>query len=94
MQFSAMETLMVALIVLVVGQLLVHRFRILSDLNMPEPVVGGLLATLLVTGLQLAGVSLTFDDALKGPAMLFFFGAVGLAADFRLLRQGDRKSVV
>ena len=94
MQFSAMETLMVALIVLVVGQLLVHRFRILSDLNMPEPVVGGLLATLLVTGLQLAGVSLAFDDALKGPAMLFFFGAVGLAADFRLLRQGGWPMVV
>ncbi|MBA4720577.1 MAG: sodium/glutamate symporter [Alcanivorax sp.] len=94
MQFSAMETLMVALIVLVVGQLLVHRFCILSDLNMPEPVVGGLLATLLVTGLQLAGVSLAFDDALKGPAMLFFFGAVGLAADFRLLRQGGWPMVV
>ncbi|EKF75167.1 sodium/glutamate symport carrier protein [Alcanivorax hongdengensis A-11-3] len=88
MQFSAMETLMVALIVLAVGQWLVHRIHILSQLNMPDPVVGGLLATIIVTALQLGGITLQFNDALKEPAMLFFFGAVGLAADFRLLRRG------
>ncbi len=88
MQFSAMETLMVALLVLGIGQWLVHRISILSRLNMPEPVVGGLLATIIVTGLQIGGVSLTFDESMKVPSMLFFFGAVGLAADFRLLKQG------
>jgi ESS family glutamate:Na+ symporter len=88
MQFSAMETLMIALLVLGSGQWLVHRVSILSRLNMPEPVVGGLLATIIVTGLQLGGLSLTFDESMKIPSMLFFFGAVGLAADFRLLKQG------
>lgn len=88
MQFSAMETLMIALLVLGSGQWLVHRLSILSRLNMPEPVVGGLLATIIVTGLQLGGLSLTFDESMKIPSMLFFFGAVGLAADFRLLKQG------
>ena len=88
MQFSAMETLMIALLVLGTGQWLVHRISILSRLNMPEPVVGGLLATIIVTGLQIGGVSLTFDESMKVPSMLFFFGAVGLAADFRLLKQG------
>ncbi|MAX54805.1 MAG: sodium/glutamate symporter [Alcanivoracaceae bacterium] len=88
MQFSAMESLMVALLVLGAGQWIVHKVGILSRLNMPEPVVGGLLATLIVTGLQLGGINLTFDESFKTPAMLFFFGAVGLAADFRLLKQG------
>ncbi|MEP5233006.1 MAG: sodium/glutamate symporter [Alloalcanivorax sp.] len=88
MQFSAMETLMIALLVLGTGQWLVHRISILSRLNMPEPVVGGLLATIIVTALQIGGVSLTFDESMKVPSMLFFFGAVGLAADFRLLKQG------
>jgi len=49
MQFSAMETLMVALLVLGAGQWIVHKVDLLSRLNMPEPVVGGLLATIVVT---------------------------------------------
>jgi len=88
MQFSAMETLMVALLVLGAGQWIVHKVELLSRLNMPEPVVGGLLATIVVTLMQVSGISLTFDESIKTPAMLFFFGAVGLAADFRLLRRG------
>ena len=88
MQFSAMETLMVALLVLGAGQWIVHKVELLSRLNMPEPVVGGLLATIIVTVMQVSGISLTFDESIKTPAMLFFFGAVGLAADFRLLRRG------
>jgi glutamate:Na+ symporter, ESS family len=88
MQFSAMETLMVALLVLGAGQWIVHKVELLSRLNMPEPVVGGLLATIIVTLMQVSGISLTFDESIKTPAMLFFFGAVGLAADFRLLRRG------
>ena len=88
MQFSAMETLMVALLVLGAGQWIVHKVTLLSRLNMPEPVVGGLLATIVVTLMQVSGISLTFDESIKTPAMLFFFGAVGLAADFRLLRRG------
>ncbi len=88
MQFSAMETLMVALLVLGAGQWIVHKVELLSRLNMPEPVVGGLLATIIVTVMRVSGISLTFDESIKTPAMLFFFGAVGLAADFRLLRRG------
>ncbi|MEH6785050.1 sodium/glutamate symporter [Alcanivorax sp. IL3] len=88
MQFSAMETLMVALLVLGAGQWIVHKVDLLARLNMPEPVVGGLLATIVVTLMQVSGISLTFDESIKTPAMLFFFGAVGLAADFRLLRRG------
>jgi len=88
MQFSAMETLMIALLVLGAGQWIVHKVELLSRLNMPEPVVGGLLATIVVTLMQVSGISLTFDESIKTPAMLFFFGAVGLAADFRLLRRG------
>lgn len=67
MQFSAMETLMVALLVLGAGQWIVHKVELLSRLNMPEPVVGGLLATIIVTVMQVSGISLTFDESIKTP---------------------------
>ena len=41
-------TLIAATVVLLVGRVLVKRVRVLNDFNIPEPVVGGLIAALLV----------------------------------------------
>ena len=41
-------TLIAATVVLLVGRTLVKRVRVLSNFNIPEPVVGGLIAAALV----------------------------------------------
>ena len=74
-QFGIPATLAMAAIVLVVGKNLIGRVAFLRKYSIPEPVVGGLLAALLVSLLHAGGVSLRFDTALQPGLMLAFFSA-------------------
>lgn len=91
MQFNAIYTLLTAIVVLVVGQIMVNRIRFLRDFNIPVPVVGGLLATLVITALRSLGLTIDFFGGLQEPFMLLFFGSIGLGADFRMIAAGGRK---
>lgn len=87
-QFGIPATLAMAAIVLVVGKNLIGRVAFLRKYSIPEPVVGGLLAALLVSLLHAGGVSLRFDTALQPGLMLAFFATIGLGADARMLARG------
>lgn len=89
--FNAYFTLIAATLVLLLGRFLSERVRLLRDFNIPEPVVGGLVAALGFFLLhQLASLSLRFDASLQNAFMLAFFASIGLSADFARLRQGGR----
>ena len=94
MVFNPILTLLAAVAVLVVGQQAVNRIGVLRTFNIPVPVVGGLIATVLVTLLRAAGVELVFYDGLQEPFMLLFFGTIGLAADIKLIQAGGRALLV
>ena len=94
-------TLIAATLVLLLGRLLVAKFKLLQNFNIPEPVAGGLLMSFLVyllyivTGLSLEngltfgeGISLNFDKGLQDSFMLFFFTSIGLSADLSRLKSG------
>ena len=82
-------TLIAATAVLLVGRVLVSRVRLLSKFNIPEPVVGGLIAAVLVLVLhQVNGFSIQIEKGLQDGFMLMFFASIGLSADFRRLRSG------
>lgn len=82
-------TLLIALIILAVGYFLSHRLAFLSRNSIPEPVIGGLLFSILsAIGYSFFDVSLAFDMSLKSPLMVMFFTTVGLAASVRLLIKG------
>lgn len=93
-QLDAITTLLLAALVLVVGHLIVERVRVLREFNIPEPVVGGLIATIIVTGLRGLGYEFQFFGGLQTPFMLLFFGSVGLSADVRMIRAGGSKLVL
>ncbi|MDR2030861.1 MAG: sodium/glutamate symporter [Azoarcus sp.] len=89
MTLNAYYTLIAAVAVLLVGRWLVSKVSFLSHFNIPEPVAGGLVAALVVTGLhQYNGFSLAIDDSLQNSFMLMFFASIGLNADFSRLRAG------
>lgn len=94
MSLNPVLTLLVAVAVLVVGQQAVNRLRFLRDFNIPVPVVGGLIATVVITILRSTGLSIEFFGGLQEPFMLLFFGSVGLGADFKMIAAGGRKLIV
>lgn len=82
-------TLIAATVVLLVGRVLVKRVRVLSNFNIPEPVVGGLIAAVLVLALhQVNGFSIQIEKGLQDGFMLMFFASIGLSADFKRLKAG------
>jgi ESS family glutamate:Na+ symporter len=97
MQFEidVMTTLVATIVVLLIGRLLIARVALLQRYNIPEPVVGGLLAAAAITAARAGlGAEITFDMSLQAPLMLAFFATIGLSADVRTLLRGGRSVVV
>lgn len=94
MTFDPLSTLFIAILVLLVGQQCVKRIGFLRDFNIPIPVVGGLLATIVVTSLRGLGWEIRFFSGLQDPFMLLFFASVGLSANLKLIAAGGRMLLV
>jgi ESS family glutamate:Na+ symporter len=81
-------TLAIAALVLVIGRGVIGRVGFLQKYAIPEPVVGGLVAALLVAVLHAIGLRISFDTSLQPGLMLAFFATIGLGADARMLARG------
>jgi glutamate:Na+ symporter, ESS family len=88
-------TLVIAIIVLLVGRVVVARVAFLNRYSIPDPVVGGLIAALVITVLRFAGdVRISFDMTPQSTLLLAFFSTIGLSADVRMLLQGGVRLLV
>jgi len=87
-QFGTAATIAMAALVLVIGQRLIERIEPLQRYSIPEPVVGGLVAALLIAALHAGGLRITFDTSFQPGLMLAFFASIGLGADARMLARG------
>ncbi|MGB0496615.1 MAG: sodium/glutamate symporter [Kangiellaceae bacterium] len=88
-------TLLIALIILAIGFFLSHRVSFLSRNSIPEPVIGGLLFSVLsAIGYSFFDISFNFDMSLKTPLMVMFFTTVGLAASVKLLIKGGPRVIL
>ena len=90
LQFGVPASLASAALVLVVGRWLLSRVAVLRKYSIPEPVVGGLVAALLMWLLHAGDVRLVFDTSLQPGLMLGFFATIGLGADARMLARGGK----
>lgn len=92
---NAYYTLILATLVLLLGRFLTRKIKFLATYNIPEPVAGGLLASLIVVLLKyFIGLSFKFDTNLQTAFMLMFFASIGLSADFRRLKVGGMPLVI
>ncbi|WP_420029505.1 sodium/glutamate symporter [Moraxella bovis] len=88
-------TLILATIVLLVGQFLVKKIKFLEDFNIPEPVAGGLLAAAIIYFLNFQyGYVFNIQKELQTACMLMFFSSIGLSADFRRLKAGGLPLII
>ena len=89
------ETLVVALIILFVGYFCNNKVAFLRNNNIPEPVVGGIVFSLIAAVAHSAfAINFNFDMSFKNPLMTLFFTTVGLGASFGLLIKGGPKVIL
>jgi len=81
-------TFAIAGLVLMIGRFLIERVEFLKRYAFPEPVVGGLLAALILAVLHAMNARISFDTSVQPGLMLAFFATIGLSADARMLAKG------
>jgi ESS family glutamate:Na+ symporter len=83
------QTLILAIVVLFAGRWLNRAFAPLRDWNIPEPVTGGVLASLLF-GVAHAtlGLQVAFTMGARDVLLIVFFTTIGLSASVRTLASG------
>lgn len=92
MKFDFNLTLLCMVAVLLLGTFIINRVKVLKDYSIPEPVVGGAIAAVILLILHsYAGIAISFDTTMKTPLMLAFFSSIGLLADFASLKKGGKK---
>lgn len=95
LKLNMINTLALAALVLFLGYFVRRKWPILDRLNIPAPVVGGLIFAVLALVLRLSDVfAFKFDIALQDPFMIAFFTSVGLTASFTLLKVGGPQVVL
>ena len=68
-----------AILVLFVGKGLNFHFTVLRNLNIPEPVVGGLLFSIFFAIIHFTiGITVEFDLSLRDIMLVYFFTTIGL----------------
>jgi ESS family glutamate:Na+ symporter len=95
MELSARQTIICAILVLFLGKLLTSRIAFLREFNIPEPVTGGLIASML--SLALYGIwdkELIFALDLRDNLLIVFFTTIGLSSKFSALIAGGRPLLI
>ena len=93
--FDMVQTLAVAAFVLYAGGKIKSHVKVLQKYFIPAPVIGGILASVIIMCLRHAEVlRFSFDTTLQSLFMSAFFTTVGFMASFKLLLQGGIGVVV
>lgn len=90
-ELDVTQTIVIAIVVLYVGQILTKRILLLQAFNIPEAVTGGLLCSCCVALLySVFDIAVNFDLALRDVLLLVFFSTVGLSAKLSTLVSGGK----
>ena len=90
-----LETFAVGLLALVVAGAINRRIPLLSRMNVPVAVIGGVLVAVVTALLyKFAGTSIQFAGQLTNFLLLVFFTTVGLSARLSELKAGGRPLVI
>ncbi|WP_168407063.1 sodium/glutamate symporter [Acinetobacter indicus] len=94
-EIDAFGTLVIAVFFLFIGRYLVSKIGFFRNYNLPEPVIGGLIAAITAFILyKFFNISATFDSEIQTILMLMFFTSVGLSADFTKLKEGGKSLLI
>ena len=90
-QLTGADVLIVAILVLWLGNLITNRVPLLKKYSIPLAVTGGLICSILVVIIDSAGgPKITFDMRTRDILLLVFFSTIGLSAKFSRLAAGGK----
>ncbi len=94
-ELSARQTVIVAILVLFLGKYLTSKLAFLREYNIPEPVSGGLIVSILF-GILYGAFDLEFQFALglRDTLLIMFFTTIGLSSKFSTLIQGGKPLLI
>lgn len=94
-KLDAIQTLALAVVVLVIGEFLRKRIKVLEHYAIPAPVIGGFLFSLItLIGYTTHTLTFKFDDTLKNILLIAFFTTIGFSASLKLLKKAGYQVVV
>jgi len=95
MELDGRQTLLIAILVLYVGKWLNKHIPILRVYNIPEPVTGGVLASLFFGAVYFTfDRAVNFDLANRDQLLLVFFTTIGLSSGLATLVKGGRPLII
>lgn len=92
-KLSALQVLALACIGVALGFWLKRKWPLLDRLNIPVPIVGGMIYALIALGLRDRYVNLDADPVLRDLLMIAFMTTIGLSARLQLLREGGAQVI-
>jgi ESS family glutamate:Na+ symporter len=95
MQFDSRETIILGIIVIFLGRFINKRVTFLNFYNIPEPVTGGVLASIIFTIFYfLFDLNINFSLDKRDSLLIVFFTCIGLSSKFTTLLQGGKTLVI
>ena len=95
LELDSRQTLIIAILVLFMGKKLNERVNFLREYNIPEPVTGGVLASLIFGFIYFFGdTEVLFSLADRDTLLLIFFTTIGLSARISTLVEGGKALVI
>lgn len=93
-KLDIIQTLAVAVVVLFIGRFVKKYVKCLERLCIPDPVVGGIIFSLLMLAGYSSGVCvLELDTTLQNVFMTVFFTAVGFTCDLKVLKKYGKRGI-
>ncbi len=94
MTLTNLESFTLGIVVLFAGKSINGKIPFLQEFNIPEPVTGGLVFSILITVVFfVTGLEISFSLAPRDVLILYFFTGIGINADLRTLLAGGRPLV-
>ena len=91
MELDSRETIIVAILVLFLGKYLNRKFNVLRKYNIPEPVTGGLVASLFFGLLFLLfDLDIKFSTHYRDILLIVFFTSLGLSTEIKSIVKGGK----
>lgn len=82
-------------LLLLFGNFLKRKIKLLEKFCIPGPVIGGLLFAIVIFILKTSNMlNIYMDTTLQSPFMIAFFTTIGLGASFNLLKKGGKLLII
>ncbi len=95
MDFDARQTVIAAVLVLFLGKYLNNKIEILRKYNIPEPVTGGLVASLFFGMLYLIfHLDVNFSTRYRDILLVVFFTSIGLSTEIKSIIKGGKALLI